>query len=75
MSDYVIEKNVPYPANRQGLGFPLSEMEVGDSFEAPIDKMPSVRNAASRYGMKTEPKAKFVVRKVSDTKCRIWRIE
>lgn len=51
--------------------WPLSEMDVGDTFDFPIDKRSSVAAIASR--LKRDHDKVFVIRKVDATTYRIKR--
>jgi hypothetical protein len=68
--EFAIEKDVP--VFRNSMKFPFGQMEVGDSFLAPIDKAPRLRSAAHNYGRRHN--MVFTVSKVSDTEFRCWRI-
>ena len=69
--DVKIEKNIPIPSGIQHRNsYPFPELEVGDSFKTDFA---DVRTAADAYSRTHE--AKLVVRKVSDTECRVWRVE
>lgn len=65
-----IDTGVPIPENDR-LEYPLSQLEVGESFVFPVDKRPSVQSKASK--MKRDTGREFVVRKQSPELCRIWR--
>lgn len=68
-----IQKGIPLPKARNKHGFPFEDMEVGDSFELPA----SERMAAARlaYNKGIELNARFSIRKISEEKIRVWRIE
>jgi hypothetical protein len=76
----IIMKNVPMPERKvkQPLNkYPFSEMEVGDSFDAPI-KAAALANNARKFGKLTG--RKFVVRELYDQDdnvigSRVWRKE
>jgi hypothetical protein len=74
---FAIETDVPLPANRGRSTvhrFPFGEMQVGQSFALPTDKL---RNAAARSAnafSKHNPGYKFVTRAVGDGSFRLWRI-
>ena len=65
---FVIEKGVPIPKDR-GVPQALRSLEVGDSFEVPLERAQYVRV----YSARLKP-AKFTTRKTSPTTVRIWRI-
>lgn len=62
---------VPIP--EQILKYPLSTMDVGDSFTVDIKERKNVSSRASRLGTKTGKK--FTVRKIDDNTLRVWRTE
>ena len=77
MSLAKIEKGIPIPANATtGPGtprkYPLAEMEVGDSFLAPLNRKGSVKSRASLHARKTG--RQFCVR-VTEAGVRVWRIK
>jgi len=63
-----IDKNVPMPQSYINNVWPFGEMEVGDNFECPADKIQQVCTAMSWYGKRN--KMKF-----SRRKNRVWRIK
>jgi len=63
---FKIDKDVPVPKTGK---YPFREMEVGDSFVAPLAKRSSISCVMGRYAPK-----KFTTSKISDTECRVWRI-
>ena len=78
MSKYAIEKDVPIPIPRQKAeGFPLQEMEVGDSFLVRVTGKATLNYARSypnAWG-KTHGR-RFTVRYFKEANAvRIWRIE
>jgi hypothetical protein len=82
MSEFKVEKHVAIPdsiiSDREQL-YPFSEMEVGDSFQFPSERMPSVSNAAQAYKRKAKLKRnvslQFAVRRVQIGTHRCWRIK
>ena len=74
MSDYQVEKNIPYPLRPSYGKYPFDEMEAGDSFFILTGgvKPPAAYSAASCYGRRHD--MKFSCRKVEDG-YRIWRIK
>ena len=69
---YKIEKDVQLPNKSAGEKYPLSEMQVGDSFLVGDEKANAVRVAV--HHRQRGLNAKFIVRKV-DGGYRCWRIE
>lgn len=68
-----IERGIPMPNNSKGARkFPFAEMEVGDSFAAPSDKITSARQSAVAFGKYHG--IKFSCRKQEDGSIRIWRV-
>lgn len=69
---YTLEKNVPMPdqEGNESTTKLIRLMEVGDSFTFHLPK----RNSIAFIAWKEKPK-KFTTKKISDTECRIWRIE
>lgn len=65
--DFKIEKNIPFPS--QAAVYPFDQMEVGDSFVAPLKVMAH----AYSYAKKNKG-VKFAKRNMSDEMIRIWRI-
>lgn len=70
-----IEKGIPIPEHR-GPGrerkYPWLEMDVGDSFVSDEGRGSARRSASlagKRYGKR------FVTRKLSDVRYRVWRVE
>jgi len=72
---FEIEKNVPVQPKYfgRGISYPLQNMEIGDSFLAPITKLKSLYAWCSNYGKKHGKK--FTVRTVSPDEVRVWRIK
>lgn len=71
-----IERDVPIPPVGKAPGgkprvFPVAELEVGESFEFPIEKRPTVQSSASH--VKRDTGREFTVRKIDDVTGRIWR--
>jgi hypothetical protein len=70
---YKIEDKVEIPprsANRKSQ-FPFDVMQVGQSFEAPMDKVNALTTSASSFGLKHGQK--FTVRRIDDKTLRCWR--
>lgn len=76
--EFKIEKGVSLPPTRgQGTGgapskYPFKEMEVGDSFAAPLSERRRVASAASAH--KRRHGGQFTARTLED-EVRVWRIE
>lgn len=74
---FEIEGNVLIPASRGRSTvhrFPFAQMEVGQSFALPNDKM---RNAAARAAntfAKNNAGFKFITRSMGDGSFRLWRV-
>lgn len=66
-----IEKGIPMPTGTKLPKYPWAEMEVGDSFVVPDDKVIRVRSAAQQWN--SNHAEKFVVRKGFDDIYRCWR--
>ena len=71
MAKIRIDKDVPVP-HRRSLKYPWQVMEIGDSFAFPSKDKGSVNSAACSYARRHD--AMFMMRKVSETHHRIWRI-
>lgn len=73
MSQYKIEKDVPFVGARVHNRYPLSDMKVGDSFLVPdgTAKTTSVRSAVSMYKAR-HPGTDFMTKEESDG-LRVWR--
>lgn len=73
---YKIEKNIHMPELFNLRRYPCADMIVGDSFAMPLAERSTFSNWSltwkERGGHETW---KFATRKVSDTTCRVWRIE
>lgn len=72
---YHIEKDVPVsgiPVQRSI--YPFHDMEVGDSFVAPIAKRPGLTSSARAVGERKDPEWRFVTKKVNAKQIRIWRV-
>ena len=68
---YKIEKNIPAP-QRTINNFPLSEMDINDSFLVPKEKRSSVQVAIRKY-MNLNQNTSFVTKTLEDGTFRIWR--
>ena len=68
-----IEHDVQIPTARAGRGYPLFQLELGDSFAFPADERSAVQNAVAY--LKKKHGRTFKVRKTSDTECRVWRVK
>lgn len=70
---YTIEKGVPVIGAARNRVYPFAQMEVGDSFAAPLAKRATISTSAWAFGRIRG--LKFITSKVSDTECRCWRIK
>jgi hypothetical protein len=76
--EFEVQRNIPIPAGSDGRGrksiFPLSEMQVGDSFAAgsSIEARERVSRAVDHHQRRHG--TKFTVRKQPDGSYRCWRI-
>lgn len=68
---FEIEKNIPMVGSAR-LKYPFPDMEVGDSFGFPGEKLGTVSSAAAAYGRLHG--VKFSVRKMPDGSGRCWRV-
>lgn len=66
-----IDKNIPFPARREGKGYPWHHLMVGESFEYQ-GSYDSARQSAFYYS-KTKDKT-FKARTLNN-KVRVWRIK
>jgi hypothetical protein len=76
--DYHIEKGVPVPQFHNLSEFPLLDMEVGDSFVAPLSKIKALRNAITRIHKRNDT-LRFITRTVNGRGragriTRVWRV-
>lgn len=71
---FPIDKSIPIEGLRTKTSFfPLDDMEVGDSFLAPL----SMRNNLTAYLSRRKMQgywSRFTTRSVGDGKMRVWRI-
>lgn len=65
---YQVEKNVPLPSRYSR--YPFAQMEVGDSFEVPVDSARNAQHAVYQENRRGEKK--FTFRKMGDV-ARCWR--
>jgi len=71
---YVIETDVGVPIPvRRGLARVLKEMNVGDSFVFPMEQRNATQTVTSH--LKKEGFGEYMVKKVSDTECRVWKVK
>lgn len=68
---FKIEKGIQIPSLGRPVIYPFHEMEINDSFFAPMRSYGSVKTSASNYARKHA--VKFSLRKV-DGGVRVWRI-
>lgn len=71
MLEVKIEKNVPFPTKHVTVKWPFDQLEIGDSFAAPVGKLSNLYVAVMRHSVEGK---KFIVRKIDNTHCRVWRI-
>lgn len=82
---FKIIKNAPIPKKSNGRHkrvsiYPFAEMEVGDSFDVPLDvkkKVATIRGKISNAVIvfcKSNVGVKFTTRKMPDGHIRVWRI-
>ncbi len=71
MSKYIIESNIPVPGYGMGKT-PLSYMNVGDSFVAPIANRGSIASTMSR--LKKKHGKVYTSRSIDENNMRIWRV-
>jgi len=76
---YHIEKGVPIPEYSQISKFPLLDMEIGDSFVAPLVDKKALTNAITRIHKRNQT-YKFITRTVTGRgrtgkQTRVWRIK
>jgi len=72
MREFTIEKDVPLSGKRGAKRYPFSEMEIGDSFCAPLGLYQSLNGSAREY-QKRHSGVVFTLRK-NENECRIWRL-
>ena len=74
MSDFKVEKGIPFPRVR--LRYPFREMKVGDSFFMPCADEEKRRIARRLSSTTSNPKngGRFTVRRVEGG-VRVWKIE
>jgi len=63
-----IEKGFPIPTTRSGKWDWMDKLEVGDSFIIAAGRIATIRNAASRRGMK------IATRHHNSGEYRVWRV-
>ena len=68
-----IEKNIPAPKVWGHTKYPLSDMEVGDSFEVPKGRHSSL-STARRTAQQRYTDRRWTIRRQHDGTYRIWRI-
>ena len=78
-TEYHIEKGVPIPEYSQISKFPLLDMEIGDSFVAPLVDKKALTNAITRIHKRNQT-YKFITRTVTGRgrtgkQTRVWRIK
>lgn len=71
---FKIERGVAVPAARKRITrYPFAEMEIGDSFLAPVQKATSAASAARIYG-RINGRKLVARREGDDGAVRIWRV-
>ena len=71
---YEIEKNVPVSTRKK---YPVSDLEIGDSFFVPMQDLPSESSTSVKAVVKRfarQSKRKFKTRKTEEG-IRVWRVE
>jgi hypothetical protein len=71
--DFKIETEIPMPSKRVRDKYPLADMQVGQSFFVPAEKVQNLREAISQRKRRGGTDA-FTVRK-NEGGHRCWRIE
>ena len=70
-----IEKNIPIPDVHRGRGrqpiYPFAQMDVGDSFAAPVAKWNTIRTVSGQWAKRLG--RQFVTRRDGDS-IRVWRV-
>jgi len=66
---YKIQKNVPIPENSGEFAGAVSQLGSGDSFEFDSNQRANCYSAAKYRDIKV------TIRKISDDKCRVWRLD
>lgn len=74
-----IEKNIPVPQRSKIPPLPLAEMEIGDSFLAPVDssntkEVGSLRQRVARFQKSNSHKRFSVVIDEKEQRMRVFRI-
>lgn len=69
-SQFKIERGIPLPARRNK--YPFAEMQIGDSFSAPLSEERRLSASAAARGFAIG--AKFSVRRVDADTVRVWRV-
>ena len=75
MSDFIVDKNVPYIRKGLSLKYPFRNMDLKDSFliSKSAEDAQRVRSAASVFGRRN--KVKFSILKNEDGEYRCWRVK
>ena len=78
-TDFHIEKGVPIPEFHGLSKFPLLNMEIGDSFVAPLSDKKALQNAITRIHKRNRT-FKFITRTVNGRgragrQTRVWRVQ
>jgi len=73
---YKIERGISMPGGRLITPYPFYDMEVGDSFQAPLERAVKIRRESKKVGVEGPGKGwEFMVKKVSTKVCRCWRVK
>ncbi len=73
-SEFLLDEvRTPVPPRRPTRPYPFSEMEIGDSFTVPIERVYAVRAAMAYWTKKTG--ACYVARKMDSNIARVWRVD
>ena len=71
---FTIESGVEMPETRgRPMTYPFAEMQVGDSFAVPVEKLVAVRSALSKWRQANGGGKEFSVRK-HEGAYRCWRV-
>lgn len=74
MTKFKIESGVRLPAVQGRTSrYPFAEMQIGDSFFAPLIQPRTLYSAARAFARKSGKGTKFVVRKEGSGGARVWR--
>lgn len=78
MSEFKIEKGIPFANGRAGSKYPFRGMEIGDSFFIPGGHVNGIqKNSADQWVRRVKNGWKFSARTTIENDvrgCRIWRV-